>query len=1090
MIKRKNKSKIATFLLVFMISNLFIGIIGFKPITVSAETLGSVYSDRYTYNEIAREYTSPSNNLTIKVNYISKVENTLSNTYEIWITQRNDTDKPIEEGFLRLHYHDGKSEVGTTFVRTLMPGEVSTKQYSFNVSKGDIPWMIVYTTNIFDSNLDTLLKWDLTPDEYKGMSSNTNLKTVETNFGSDIKQISVPNSAESININPIPEDSKATVTGGGVHQLKIGDNKFIIEVISEMGIKKEYEFVVRRLSNDANLSSLKFSEGTLSPAFDKDINKYTLNVDKNKFTLSVLPTTSDKNARVKYKSSIYIDGSVTESIKVIAEDGTEKVYTVDIISPSKDPTLSNIIFNDGEINFDFNPNSNKQELRVDADVSTLKINAITSSANATIESGNGTFDLKEGENKFSIKVVAEDTGYYKYYDLIVYRTNNNTNLKGIYFGSNDGYLIEGFNPNKTEYEFDIIRNEDRNNKYRLYAYSESYKSKIEYNFNHDIGLYVSLAIGKNEFKIKCISEQGESKEYTLIINYKNPSSNAKLEKLSFDVGTMKPAFNPDINSYTITVPRNTNKINVVDIKAQNEFARITNISETGYSPQLDLPNLENEFIFKVVAQDGKTVNRYKIKVIKIRNSDSSLSNLSIGSGELKPKFDKNIKNYSATVSNSIDSINIIAQAADMYTAQITGGGNHKLVLGANKFTIVVTAEDGSKSEYYININRNNLPTIECSDIILPYGDEIDLTRGVKAIDLEDGDITSKVIATPMQEPIGSIGTYDIQYKVTDSAGDIVYKMGKLKIIERSVKVTETIGKDRYDTAVQLSRLKFTKSDTAIIVNGDALADGLAITPLAVYYNAPILLTEKNSIPKYTIDELKRLGVKNIIIAGGTSVVSNNVVNQLKGLGISKIERLAGLDRYDTSLEIAKYIDINCYDIENIAVCYGYGEADALSISAVAGRDRMAIIMVDKNSIPVSIENWLKKEAINNAYIVGGTSVISNNVLNKINSITKMDIKKNRLGGKDRYHTNSIILEKFYGKDMNKVYVAKGSTLVDALAAGNVAALDNGPVMLVDNLYLTEEQYTLLNKKLGKEIIRAGGGISNDIIKLIEYHLKS
>ena len=35
--------------------------------------------------------------------------------------------------------------------------------------------------------------------------------------------------------------------------------------------------------------------------------------------------------------------------------------------------------------------------------------------------------------------------------------------------------------------------------------------------------------------------------------------------------------------------------------------------------------------------------------------------------------------------------------------------------------------------------------------------------------------------------------------------------------------------------------------------------------------------------------------------------------------IQNIKRLAGINRYETSLEIAKYIDTNLYNIENIVV---------------------------------------------------------------------------------------------------------------------------------------------------------------------------
>lgn len=367
------------------------------------------------------------------------------------------------------------------------------------------------------------------------------------------------------------------------------------------------------------------------------------------------------------------------------------------------------------------------------------------------------------------------------------------------------------------------------------------------------------------------------------------------------------------------------------------------------------------------------------------------------------------------------------------------------------------------------------------------GDAFNAKDGVTALDPEDGDITSKITISGSVDT-KKIGKYTLTYSVTDNDGNRVSKNRVINIVARNIEVNSLIGSNRYDTAVRLSKSQFNVANTIMIANGAALADGLAATPLATYKKAPLLLTEVNDIPEITKNEIKRLGAKNAIIVGGTGVVSDKVIEQLKSLGITTVERLGGANRYDTSLKIAQYIDKNCYDISKVVISSGYGEADALSIASIAGRDKMAILLVERDFIPTSVYNWIKGESLEDAYIIGGTGVVSDSVLNKVNGITSANITNNRLGGKNRFVTNAMVIDRFYGSIMNKTYIAKGGELIDALAAGPVAAANGSPVVLSGS-DLTVEQKNVLNKRYGNIIIRTGGGISDKAVNTLKNCLQ-
>lgn len=72
--------------------------------------------------------------------------------------------------------------------------------------------------------------------------------------------------------------------------------------------------------------------------------------------------------------------------------------------------------------------------------------------------------------------------------------------------------------------------------------------------------------------------------------------------------------------------------------------------------------------------------------------------------------------------------------------------------------------------------------------------------------------------------------------------------------------------------------------------------------------------------------------------------------------------------------------------------------------------------------------------------------------------------------------------------MNKTYIAKELQLIDALAAGPVAAINGSPVVLASD-DLTTEQTSVLSKKYGDMIVRTGGGIPDKTVNSLKNCLQ-
>ncbi|MGL6107824.1 family 10 glycosylhydrolase [Romboutsia sp.] len=306
----------------------------------------------------------------------------------------------------------------------------------------------------------------------------------------------------------------------------------------------------------------------------------------------------------------------------------------------------------------------------------------------------------------------------------------------------------------------------------------------------------------------------------------------------------------------------------------------------------------------------------------------------------------------------------------------------------------------------------------------------------------------------------------------------------------SINIKTLKGEERYNTAVEISKEGWTDgSDTVILTSANSVVDGVTATPLATSSNAPILLVDKDKIPTATKNELVRLKPNKVIIVGGTSVVQDKVINEVKSiLSNTTTKRVGGIDRYETSLLIAKEVaTINT--INKVYVAGGTGEPDALSIAAKAGEEKQPIILSPKDNLTTSTYNWLSSQNLKEAYFIGGNAVLSDTVVNKMNAITTNNVLNNRVAGSTRQETNAKVIEKFYtSNSYNSVLVTKSDPLVDALTAGPLAAKLNSPIVIVGN-NIEAAQSNVLNPKSTGLVYQVGGGVNqsafNNIVDLLK-----
>ena len=85
------------------------------------------------------------------------------------------------------------------------------------------------------------------------------------------------------------------------------------------------------------------------------------------------------------------------------------------------------------------------------------------------------------------------------------------------------------------------------------------------------------------------------------------------------------------------------------------------------------------------------------------------------------------------------------------------------------------------------------------------------------------------------------------------------------------------GKDRYETALEIAKLSFDKNNNAILASGQVFADSLSAVSLTKKHNAPIILTQSDSL---TENAKKYLNGKNVFIVGGEKTVVNKIMTNI------------------------------------------------------------------------------------------------------------------------------------------------------------------------------------------------------------------
>jgi putative cell wall-binding protein len=204
------------------------------------------------------------------------------------------------------------------------------------------------------------------------------------------------------------------------------------------------------------------------------------------------------------------------------------------------------------------------------------------------------------------------------------------------------------------------------------------------------------------------------------------------------------------------------------------------------------------------------------------------------------------------------------------------------------------------------------------------------------------------------------------------------------------------------------------------------------------------------------------------IVGGPAAVSESVEEYLGECVSGDVLRSWGADRYETAAELAG--DYFGGGAGSVFVVVGTNFPDALSASPVAARVGAPVLLTKTNSVPAATLDAIAGLSPTEIFVVGGTAVISDAVVNKLSGFAPVT----RLAGADRYATAAAVSASEFTDGALTVFVATGLSYFDSLVSGSAAVHSDAPLLLTDPSVLPVSTASELVRLSPEKVVIVGG----------------
>ncbi|QWW20264.1 cell wall-binding repeat-containing protein [Schaalia sp. 19OD2882] len=260
------------------------------------------------------------------------------------------------------------------------------------------------------------------------------------------------------------------------------------------------------------------------------------------------------------------------------------------------------------------------------------------------------------------------------------------------------------------------------------------------------------------------------------------------------------------------------------------------------------------------------------------------------------------------------------------------------------------------------------------------------------------------------------------------------------------------GNTRFDTAVAISRHAFPdhSASAVYLVNANSPVDAMTA---GVVTDGPVLPVHATSVPAVVKAEVERLGASQIVLVGGTGVLSDSLFQAFPG---KARVRLGGADRFETARLIARRAFPGGARSVYVADAFGadgQGSPDAV----VAANAEDGPVLLSRVGGPLDPGTRADITRMSSSVkILGGAD---------------LGVAGTRLAGPDRYATALASAKAAYTGKVSTVYLVRGDVLADGVAAG---VITTGPRVLSHSEVLPPSVCTYLKQTRPTKVVAIGG----------------
>jgi putative cell wall-binding protein len=437
----------------------------------------------------------------------------------------------------------------------------------------------------------------------------------------------------------------------------------------------------------------------------------------------------------------------------------------------------------------------------------------------------------------------------------------------------------------------------------------------------------------------------------------------------------------NVTDYAVANQQGSCSISNVELDSDGTYT-LTVTDESGNSVEGDIDVSEPNVVVtgNLIVNDSNPSHRVTLRLYDgfgnlLKRTSVTIDGTRVGAGTQTITTDANGYATFTMTATMIGYVNVVVGGHVISTIEVEAAYTQDDRIGEDAY---------DNSDLSVSVAEEGWET--ASTVILTRDD--DMVDAMTAAPLSK-DLDAPILMTPTDvlddgvlEEMTALGTTTVY--IIGGTGAISSDVEQ-KIISAGMTVTRIEGSDRYETAALIAE-ELSSTDTVYLASGHGEADTIAVSPFAAEEGNAILLTEKYSIPEVTKIAIEIMGASNVIIIGGTGIVDSSVEESLSE--DYAVERWGGYDRYATQqLIFQNLVDIQdpqalvyftSSKVTAADVSGGKPNAGALLGAALAAKNGGYIMMLPKNSIPDTLEFYMKynKGYVTEGAVIGNRDAIS------------------------------------------------------------------------------------------------------------------